>query len=150
MLGDKKIGDTADEVTMSGSFVIQAVVYDRTATIAYLKTKFAESLLYGTDKDLGVQEDSLKIAGVLSRVPDNSRIKATVEINAKVTYDFENINNQLTKNLKNLVAGLSAEEAKKTLINDGHISSVDIRFSPFWLSHVSTNTDNIDFVIRRE
>ncbi|MFZ2256270.1 MAG: hypothetical protein WAW59_00035 [Patescibacteria group bacterium] len=38
----------------------------------------------------------------------------------------------------------------KRLKEDGYVKDVDISFSPFWISTVSSNTDNIEFVIRQE
>jgi len=70
-------------------------------------------------------------------------------MNAITTYDFENSANELTRQLKALIIGLSASEAEKRLKSDGHIGKVSIRFSPFWLRSVSSNPDNIEFVIEK-
>jgi len=76
-------------------------------------------------------------------------MKATTEIDSTISYDFENSSNNLTKKLKNLIVGTTQEEAKSILLNSQNISQVSIKFSPFWLSKVSSNPDNIEFVIKK-
>jgi len=90
------------------------------------------------------------MSNIVSRAEDNSRIKATMEMTASVTYDFENITNELTRHMKLLIAGLSKDEAVKRIKEGGYVKDVEISFSPFWISTVSSNIDNIEFVIRQE
>jgi phosphoribosylaminoimidazole carboxylase (NCAIR synthetase) len=129
--------------------MVRAITYDRKATIAYLTDVFREGLLRGTDKELALHDDTLHMTNIVSRTDDNSRIKATMEMNVSITYDFENIQNQLTRHMKVLIAGLSKKEAISRLINDGHVKEVDISFSPFWIRTVSSNIDNIEFIIKK-
>ena len=149
LLHDAKIGDYAEEVELSGSVRINAQAFDKRATINYLVGIFREKLLQWTDKELGINEDSLRVSNVIERSEDASRIKVTVEMNAITTYDFENATNELTRQLKSIIIWLPAEEAKTRLMNDGHVGNIKIRFSPFWMRSVSSNPDNIDFVIER-
>lgn len=148
--GGRKIGDLADDVELKWTITVTALVYDRRATIEYLTTIFREKLLYGTDKELGIHDDTLRLTNVVSRAEDDSTIKATMEMNATLTYDLENATNELTRRMKVIIAWLSKEEAIDRLINEWHVREVDIRFSPFWMSHVSSNLDNIEFIIRGE
>ena len=85
----------------------------------------------------------------IARNADDTVIKATMEMNASISYDFENSKNELTRGLKVLISGLSREEAKTRLINEGKVREVTITFIPFWLSRVSSNIDNIEFVIHQ-
>lgn len=64
-----KPGDIANEIEMGGSVSIQALVYDRKATIEYLTTIFREKLLLGTDKELAIHEDTLRLTNIISREP---------------------------------------------------------------------------------
>lgn len=72
-----------------------------------------------------------------------------MEMTASTTYDFENATSQLVRHMKNMIAGLPKKEAVNLLINNGNIKEVDIDFSPFWIRSVSSNIDNIEFVIAR-
>jgi hypothetical protein len=145
----QKYGDTANTVSIKWSLTISALVYDRKSTIAYLTDIFREGLLRGTDKELGIHTDTLHMTNIVSQADDRSRIKATMEMTASITYDFENATNELTRHMKVLIAGLSKKEAISRLINAGHVKEVDISFSPFWIRNVSSNIDNIDFIIER-
>jgi uncharacterized protein YlbG (UPF0298 family) len=129
---------------------VQAIVYDRKATVDYLTAIFREWLLQGTDKEIAIHTDTLRMSNIVSRAEDNSRIKATMEMTASVTYDFENAANELTRHMKLLVAWLSVDDAIEKLKEDGHVKDVEMSFSPFWISTVSSNIDNIEFVIRQE
>lgn len=143
-------GDAANEITLRGSITVQAIVYDHRATIEYLTTIFREWLLQWTDKELIIHSDTLRMSNIVSRVEDNSRIKATMEMSASVTYDFENAANELTRHMKLLIAGLSDTDAVERLKTDAPVKDVELSFSPFWISTVSSNIDNIEFVIRQE
>jgi hypothetical protein len=146
----QKYGDIANEVTLRWTVTVQAIVYDRKATIEYLSAIFREWLLQGTDKEIAIHTDTLRMSNIVSKVEDNSRIKATMEMTASVTYDFENAANELTRHMKLLIAGLWEDTAVERLKEDGHVKDVEITFSPFWISTVSSNIDNIEFVIRQE
>jgi hypothetical protein len=145
----QKYGDIANSVSIKGWLTISAIVYDRKATINYLTDVFREWLLQWTDKELAIHSDTLRMTNIVSQSEDHSRIKATMEMTASITYDFENATNELTRHMKVLIAGLSKKEAISRLINSGHVKEVDISFSPFWIRNVSSNIDNIDFIIER-
>lgn len=93
-------------------------MYDRKATIAYLTSIFREKLLYGTDKELGIHDDALRLTNIVSRADDDSAIKATMEMSATITYDLENASNELTRRMKVIIAGLPEKEAITRLINE--------------------------------
>ena len=81
-----------------------ALIYDRSAVIDYLSSIFREKLLFGTDKELAIHTDTLRLTNVVSREPDDSMIKATMEMNATITYDLENSTNELTRRMKVMIA----------------------------------------------
>ena len=143
-----KIGDRVSEVTLHGTIHISSHIFDRRATLFYLRTILNESLLYSTERLNTINEDSLRITNVISRTDGGPfTMKATTELDASIAYNFEDPSNNLTKKLKNLILGMSATEAKSTLLNNPSISGVQIQFSPFWMIRVSNHPDNIDFII---
>ncbi len=145
----QKIWDPATEVEIKGSLTANALIYDRAAVIDYLTGIFREKLLLGTDKELAIHEDTLRLTNVISREPDDSTIKASMEMNTTITYDLENSSNELTRRMKVMIAGLTKKEAIDRLIQEWRVHEVAISFSPFWLTRVSSNLDNIEFIIRR-
>ena len=145
-----KIGDKLEEVALSGKVNISTYTYDKNAVLFYLKTILNESLLFGTEKLIGVNDDSLRVTNVVSKTADGSfSLKATTELDAAISYNFEDASNNLTKKLKNLIVNTSTKEATSILLNDNNIASVKISFSPFWLTRVSSNPDNIEFLIQK-
>lgn len=139
-----------DEVSMNGKVSINSYVYDKTATLFYLKTILNESLLFGTEKLIGINDDSLRITNTVSKNTDKTfSLKATTELDATISYNFEDPSNNLTKKLKNLIVNTSTKDATSILLNDNNIASVKIAFSPFWLTRVSSNPDNIEFIIQK-
>jgi hypothetical protein len=145
----QKIGDLANEIEMKGSLTVTALVYDKKSVIDYLTNLFHERLLRGTDKELAIHPDTLRMTNVISRAEDGSSIKATMEMNTTITYDLENASNELTRRMKITIAGLTKKEAIDRLINEWHVREVDVSFSPFWLTRVSSNLDNIEFIIKK-
>lgn len=145
-----KIGDKIEEVELQGKIKISTFVYDKDAALFYLKTILNENLLFGTEKLIGVNEDSLRITNVLSKTTSWPFImKSTTELDATISYNFEDASNNLTKKLKNLIVGSTPKEATSILLNDNNIANVKISFSPFWLTRVSNNPDNIEFIIQK-
>lgn len=145
-----KIGDKNDEVTISGSVKISTYAYDRNATLFYLKTILNESLLFGTEKLININDESLRITNTVSKnTSPQFSMKSTTELDATISYNFEDVSNNLTKKLKNLIVGTSPKDATSLLLNDNNIASVKITFSPFWLTRVSNNPDNIEFIIQK-
>jgi hypothetical protein len=65
-----------------------------------------------------------------------------------MSYNFEDKNSNLTKKLKNLILNTTKNEAISILIKNANISNIKIVFSPFWLTRVSNNPDNIEFIIQ--
>jgi hypothetical protein len=117
--------------------------------IAHLTQIFRDKLLLGTDKELAIHEDTLRLANVISREENDISIKATMEMNTTITYDLENSSNELTRRMKVMIAGLSQTEAIDRLVGEGRVHEVSISFSPFWLTRVSSNLDNIEFIIKK-
>lgn len=145
----QKIGDTAEEVEITAKTDVIATVFDRKATVDYLTTVFRENLLQWTNKEIAIHPDTLRVSNIISRAEDDSEIKATLEMNTSTAYDFENSSNELTKRLKNIIAGLSNKEATEKLINDWQVKEVSIKNYPFWVGSISSNIDNIEFSIKQ-
>jgi hypothetical protein len=145
----QKYGDFAEEIEMQGSVSVIALTYDRKATIDYLTGIFHEGLLSGTDHEVAVHTDSLHISSVVSRAPDDSTIKATMEMNTSIAHDFADQRNQVTHYLKTTIAWVSKEEAVTRLLNTWNVKEVTISSYPFWNRSVSSNIDNIEFVISK-
>jgi hypothetical protein len=72
--------------------------------IEYLTGLFRERLLRGTDKELAIHPDTLRLTNTISRADDGSSIKATMEMNTTITYDLENASNELTRRMKIMIA----------------------------------------------
>ena len=149
IVSGQKPGDFAEEIELKGSVMVTAIAYDKKATIDYLTEIFHDGLLSGTDREIAIHTDTLRVGSVLSRSPDDSTIKATMEMNTSIAHDFEDPKNQLTHFLKVTIAGLSKTEAVSRLINTGHVKDVTISSYPFWNRSVSGNIDNIEFVIKK-
>lgn len=145
----QNIWDPANEIEVKWMIMTHALVYDKKAVIDYLTEIFRWKLLLGTDKELAIHEDTLRLANVISREPEDASIKATMEMNTTITYDLENSSNELTRRMKVMIAGLPKSEAIERLVAEWRVHEVNISFSPFWLTRVSSNLDNIEFIIKK-
>lgn len=144
-----KIWDKIDEISLHCTGSLSTYVFDKNATIFYLKSILNESILLWTEKLIWVNEDSLRITNILSQSVWPFFMKATTELDSRISYNFEDSSNNLTRKLKNLIANTTKKEATSILLNDSNISTVKIEFSPFWLTRVSNNPDNIEFIINK-
>ena len=118
IISGHKVGDVTDEIELKARTNVTATVFDRKATIDFLAEKFRENLLRGTNKELAIHPDTLRVSNVITRAEDDSEIKATLEMNASTVYDFENASNELTRRLKIIIAGTSEKDALDHLINE--------------------------------
>jgi hypothetical protein len=146
-VGGAKAGDKIEEVRIVGSASVRAYAYDASATRAYLHSILQEMLLFGTEKLIAFNDDSIRISNVVSRAESPFSMKATTELDATISYDFEDDSNTLTKKLKDLIVNTSFEDARSIMLNNTNIANVRIVSSPFWLSRVVGNPDNIEFII---
>lgn len=143
-----KIGDITNEIEMKSNATISAIVMDRKAIIDSLAETFRGKLLEGTNKELAIHPDTLRMTNVVSRNNENTEMKITFEMNTSTIYDFENANSDNIRQLKIKIAGTSEKEAKDILINDGQATEVTVKNYPFWFSTISNNPDSIEFIIR--
>jgi hypothetical protein len=149
IVSGQKYGDFSEEIEMQWTVTVTALAYDKRATVEYLTEIFRDWLLNGTDQEVAIHPDTLRVSSVISRSPDDSVIKATMEMNTSIAHDFEDPKNQLTHYLKVTIAGLLKSEAVTRLLNTGHVKDVSISSYPFWNRSVSWNIDNIEFVIKK-
>ncbi|MDD2486962.1 MAG: hypothetical protein PHS92_01165 [Candidatus Gracilibacteria bacterium] len=148
-LNNAKIGDKIEEITLKGSIDITTYFYNKNELIFYLKNILNDSILLGTEKLINTNDDSIKIINILNKTQEPFYMKATTELDSTISYNFEDVSNNLTKKLKNLIASSTVKEATSILLNDPNIANVKIEFSPFWLTRISNNPDNIDFIIQK-
>ncbi len=144
-----KIWDKLEEVKLRWTWSLTTYVYDKSSAVFYLKTILNENILLWTEKLIWVNEDSLKITNILNQTANPFYMKATTELDSTISYNFEDATNNLTRKLKNLIANTNKKEATSILLNDSNIANVKIEFSPFWLTRVSNNPDNIEFIIEK-
>ncbi len=129
---------------------VSTYLYDKNTALTLLKSLLGEKLLYGTEKLHEILTDSLKISTVIAKQEaPQFGLKGTTELSATISYNFEDDSNALTKRLKNLIAGMSIEEATSVLLNNNNIAKARIRLSPFWLRYISSSPDNIEFIIEK-
>jgi hypothetical protein len=145
---NSKIWDKIDVIKIKSAININTYIYDKNHVMSHLINILNESILLWTEKIININEDSLRIASVLSKTESPLYIKATTELDATMSYNFEDKNSNLTKKLKNLILNTTKNEAISILIKNANISNIKIVFSPFWLTRVSNNPDNIEFIIQ--
>lgn len=135
---------------MRASISIVTYVYNKDTALGYLKALINDRLLSGTERLHEVLPESLKITTILNRVDSPKFVlRGTTELSATISYNFEDDTNAQTKRLKNFIAGQSVEQALSMLLADQSIAKATIRLSPFWLMSVSSNVDNIKFIIEK-
>lgn len=149
IISGNKVGDKIDMIELKAKSIVYATAMDRKATIESLTKTFRDNLIQGTNRELALHPDTLRVSNIVSRSEDGNEIKATLEMNTSTVYDFENIYNDLTKRLKAIIAGNSKKEAIERLLEDGQVKEATIQNTPFWIQNVSNSVENIEFVIKK-
>lgn len=140
---DIKIDDEIDSFELTWSLEIETYVYNKNQVINILKNVINDNLLIWTDKLIFIDENSLRANTILEKEEAPLKIKATVEIDFWISFDFDNNSHPYTQRIKQKIAWLTNDEAKNILINDEKINNVIIKNTPFFFKKVSSNKDNI-------
>ncbi len=122
-------------------------IYNVDKVISKLQNIINEYIIPWKEKILSINNKSIRISNIIFRQDNPLYIKASVEIEYFIEYNFENNNDNYIKRLKNTIAWLSKEQAEKILINENKISNAKIEIRPFFLNKVSSFFNNINFVI---
>lgn len=149
IVSGQNIGDATDEVEMKGTAIVKATVFDRKTSIDYLTQIFRANLLSTSNKEYGIQPETLRVSNVVSRSEDGNEIKMTLEMNTATVYDFENPTNEAIRQLKIKIAGDDKKSAFRKLHEETQVEEVEMKNYPFWVSDVTSNVENIDFVIKK-
>lgn len=149
IISGQKVGDVADHIDMRATSTVKAIVFDKKATINFLTQAFRDNLLKGTNKELSLHPETLRVSNLVSRNADDTEIKMTVEMNTATVFDFENPVSEGIRQLKVKIAGDSSEAALKKLEEETQIQDATIKNYPFWVGNVTSNVENIEFVIKK-
>ncbi len=138
-----------EQFTLKWNIQVQTYTYNTTSVISLLRNVVNQSLLIGTDRLMGIDEKSLRMTTVLERANNPLRIKATTEVDTRISFDFNDNSNFYNQRLKAMVLGLPNTEAENILLNDPKVNTVKISNTPFFIKQVSSNVDNIILRIKQ-
>lgn len=138
-----KPGEKIETFTLHGEITLETYVYNKTSVLNLLRNIINDGLLSGTDKLIMIDENSLRMTVILDKINNPLTIKATTEVDIGLSYDFDNNANNYNQRLKTLILWLNNDEAKNILLNEGKISNVTIKNTPFFIKKISSNLDNI-------
>ncbi|MCH2188306.1 hypothetical protein MK079_00555 [Candidatus Gracilibacteria bacterium] len=141
------IGEKSDTFELSGSITATSYIYNKEIVLSRLRNFISENTLDNVEEVLSVNEDSLRIAYIISREKNPLRVKATMQVEVFYTYNFLGRENYYLENFKNTIAGLSKSDAIKILLNNPKIHDVEIQTRPFFLENVSGIPNNIIFKV---
>ena len=142
-----EVGTQLETFTLEWNITAETYTYDKEAIINKLRNVIRDSILEGTERIIFIDNKSLRVSHVLTKIDDPLEIKATAEIEVLVSHDFLNNNNSYVEKLKSTIKGLEKKEAITLLLNDTKISSVDIKIRPFFIKKISNINDNIIFKV---
>lgn len=129
--------------TLHWSVTLETYIYNKTSVLNLLRNVINDSLLSGTDKLIMIDDNSLRMTVILDKINNPLTIKATTEVDIWLSYDFDNNSNNYNQRLKTLILWLDNDEAKNILLNEGKISNINIKNTPFFIKRVSSNLDNV-------
>lgn len=144
---DVTVWKIVENFQLSGSVKLDWYIYNRDSVINKLRNVVSESIIEWSEKILLVDDKTLRFATVVFRQDQPFEFKATMEIDAFIVHDFLNTDDSYVQRLKNMIAGMPEEEARKALLNDPKISNVSIEITPFFVNNVTSRLENIIFKV---
>jgi hypothetical protein len=138
------VNQEMESFELSGSMAIEGVAYDRDALIAILKSEIVNAQT-PSKQLVRIDEDTVSINVI--EVNNNSLIyKFTGSIQGVEEYeidpDLEGGSN-LSKKIKEHIAGLSIEDAEAYVQNLPEVNRVEIKIWPVWSPSIPTLPENI-------
>lgn len=143
-----KVWEQINDFSLSATVSLKSYAYDEEKVIAKFNKCANEYILENIEKIFDIEPESLRIADTIWKEEwNNFKIKSTAQIEVLYLHNFLNNQNNYINKLKSTITGINKEQAHKILLNNPHISDVDIKIRPFFINHISKITDNIIFKI---
>ena len=150
IMPDIEIWESIDSFKVEWSLNIKTYAFNIDSVISKLKKTVEENILVWKEKLLYINNKSLNIfpeKWILYRSENPLTIKATIEVEYNVEYNFLKENDNYISRLKQTISTMDKEEAEKRLINENKISNAVIEIRPFFVNKVSKYLNNIEFIV---
>ena len=106
-----------------------------------IKDHFLEDI----EKVVIIDESSLRLSHIVKSTRKPYLLKATFDMQIHIQQDFLSNNSEYIRLLKSKIKSEKKTEAEKILLNDEHISNIEIQSRPFFSRHISSIDKNIIF-----
>ena len=130
---------TSYDVTLT--VTVTGIFYDRTALVALMTNHLYDGIGQGQDI-LNPNMDAMLVT--VEQVDAKAK---TASLHAHLDGHIGITRTNKALDVGRFV-GLSANDARNLLINDGTASSVDVQFFPFWISHIPSLKDHINIELK--
>ena len=150
-LPEIKPWDKINQFKVYWDIEIKTYAFNINSVTSKLKNSIEKNLLPEKEKLLYINNKSITIfpeKGILYRREKPLKIKATLEIEYNVEYNFWKENDNYISRLKQTIAWLQKEKAETILINENLISNATIEIRPFFVDNVSKYLNNIEFITK--
>jgi hypothetical protein len=150
-LDEIKVWDEGKKFKVYWDIEIKTYTFNINSIASKLKNSIEISLLPEKERLLYINNKSITIFPKkwLIYIKENPfRVKATLEIEYNIEYNFRKENDNYIYRLKQTISWLQKDEAEKILINENLISNASIEIRPFFVDNVSTYLNNIEFKTR--
>ena len=141
-----------DEFEISWSIKIKTYTFNIDSVTSKLKKSIEDNILEEKEKLLFINDKSIDIfpqKWVLYRIEEPFKVKATLEIEYNIEYNFKKENDNYLRRLKQMISWIDKEKAENILINENLISDANIKIRPFFVKNVSKYLNNIEFEIKK-
>lgn len=148
---DLKIWEKIKEYKIKWSIKVKTYAFNIDSIISKLKNVIEKSLLAEKEELLYINDNSLNIESkvwIIYRNENPLEVKASVEVEYNVKYNFKEENNNYINRLKQTISWMEKTEAEKRLINENLISNASVEIRPFFVNKVSNYFNNIEFIVK--
>lgn len=137
------IWDNIDSFELSWTIKLSTYTYNTEKVINQLSTSIKSRLLKDVEKLLFINNNSLRLSNIISKIEKPIEIKATAQIEAFFSHIFLKKENNYIDKLKSTISWIHKDDALKILLNNPNISNVKITIRPFFIEKISKITENI-------
>lgn len=146
-----KVWEKIKNFKIKWNISIQTYAFNIDSVTSKLKNSIDQTLLPEKEKLLYINNKSINIEpkiGIIYRQENPLNIKATVQMEYNVEYNFSSENNNYINRLKQTILWMNKKDAEKKLINENLISNTIIEIRPFFINNVSKYINNIEFIVK--
>lgn len=138
---DKKVGDEVSEFTFTGSSTLAVVQYNEKDLNALVEKALVGKVGVGAEKITSSAAEAKVAVAVYDKTAGTAELTVTQTVSATLDANGDKLSAQY-------FMGKNKDEIERYVLGLDHVSGVEVKFRPVWISKAPSVPDNIKVVVK--